>query len=155
MGSATAIAPLDHDPPRTAAGATFQVAGMTCASCVGRVEKAILAVPGVDSASVNLATERADVTFRDRADPLAVAQAIRNSGYAAGEETVELGVEGMTCASCVGRVEKALKATPGVLEASVNLATERATVRFPGRVRCDLGVLEAAVRGAKAIRRGA
>ncbi|HEX4742893.1 MAG TPA: heavy metal translocating P-type ATPase [Caulobacteraceae bacterium] len=131
----------------TGAGATFQVAGMTCASCVSRVEKAILGVPGVTSASVNLATERANVTFKDEVDPLAVAQAIRNSGYAAGEETIELGVEGMTCASCVGRVEKALKATPGVVEASVNLATERASVRSlagfagPGR-------LEAAVRGA-------
>jgi Cu+-exporting ATPase len=147
MGSATAIAPLDHDPPRTAAGATFQVAGMTCASCVGRVEKAILGVPSVATASVNLATERANVTFKDEADPLAVAQAIRNSGYAAGEETVELGVEGMTCASCVGRVEKALKATPGVIEATVNLATERATVRRLAGF-ADEGRLESAARGA-------
>ncbi|HEY1927216.1 MAG TPA: heavy metal translocating P-type ATPase [Caulobacteraceae bacterium] len=146
MGSATAIAPLDHDPQQ-AGGATFQVAGMTCASCVGRVEKAILGVPGVSSASVNLATERANVTFDDAADPLAVAQAIRNSGYAAGEETVELGVEGMTCASCVGRVEKALKATPGVIEATVNLATERATVRRLAGF-ADEGRLESAVRGA-------
>jgi heavy metal translocating P-type ATPase len=69
------------------------------------------------------------------------------TGYGAGEETIELGVEGMTCASCVGRVEKALKATPGVLEASVNLATERATVRRIAGFT-DQGSLESAVRGA-------
>lgn len=108
---------------------SLPVGGMTCASCVGRVERALKAVPGVQTAAVNLATERADITFTDQAAPLAAASAIKNAGYDVREETTELAIEEMTCASCVGRVEKALAQVPGVLEASVNLATERARVR--------------------------
>ena len=111
------------------------VGGMTCASCVGRVERAIRAVEGVDSASVNLATERAHVSFRpSAANALKMAEAIRDVGYEPAEETIDLKISGMTCASCVGRVERALKAVPGVIEASVNLASERASVRALGDV---------------------
>ncbi|MCA0368231.1 MAG: heavy metal translocating P-type ATPase [Proteobacteria bacterium] len=106
------------------------VLGMTCASCVGRVEKAIRAVPGVTEASVNLAAERAQVSLNADGSPGAVAAAIRAAGYEPLEEEVVYPVRDMSCASCVGRVEKALGAVPGVLSASVNLATERATVRF-------------------------
>lgn len=106
------------------------VLGMTCASCVGRVEKAIRAVPGVTEANVNLAAERAQVSLNADGSPGAVAAAIRAAGYEPLEEEVAYPVRDMTCASCVGRVEKALAAVPGVLSASVNLATERATVRF-------------------------
>ena len=106
------------------------VLGMTCASCVGRVEKAVRAVPGVTEASVNLAAERAHVVLDAGGSPAAVADAIRAAGYEPLEEEVVYPVREMTCASCVGRVEKALAAVPGVLSASVNLATERATVRF-------------------------
>ncbi|MFC0634626.1 heavy metal translocating P-type ATPase [Brevundimonas balnearis] len=105
------------------------VLGMTCASCVGRVEKAIRAAPGVRSATVNLAAERARVELDDVGSAAAVTQAIRSAGYEPIERIIELKIGGMTCASCVGRVERALKATPGVLDASINLATERATVR--------------------------
>lgn len=104
------------------------VLGMTCASCVGRVEKAIAAVPGVARAAVNLAAERAHVELGSEGRVTDVVAAIRKAGYEPLERQVELSVEGMTCASCVGRVERALKAAPGVLQASVNLATERATV---------------------------
>jgi Cu+-exporting ATPase len=103
------------------------VRGMNCASCVGRVEKAILAVPGVGAAAVNLATERARV---EGGDPAAIAAAIRNAGYEPLEQEVELEIEGMSCASCVGRAERALRQVPGVLEANVNLAAERASVRL-------------------------
>ncbi|MGH7021360.1 MAG: copper ion binding protein, partial [Brevundimonas sp.] len=106
------------------------ILGMTCASCVGRVEKAIRAVPGVAEANVNLAAERAQVSLNADGSPGAVAAAIRAAGYEPLEEEVAYPVRDMTCASCVGRVEKALAAVPGVLSASVNLATERATVRF-------------------------
>ncbi|KJK09664.1 MULTISPECIES: heavy metal translocating P-type ATPase [Pseudomonas] len=109
---------------------SLPVEGMTCASCVGRVERALNAVPGVHSATVNLATERADLTFTGVADPQAAVHAIERAGYSVPEQTLELSIEGMTCASCVGRVEKALKQVPGVLEATVNLATERAQVRY-------------------------
>ena len=102
------------------------VRGMSCASCVGRVEKAIRAVPGVRAAAVNLATERAHV---EGGDPAAIAAAIRGAGYEPAEQQVELAIEGLSCASCVGRVERALREAAGVLEAQVNLATERASVR--------------------------
>ncbi|CCM76875.1 heavy metal translocating P-type ATPase [Rhizobium mesoamericanum] len=125
----------------------FEVEGMSCASCVVRVEKAIKALPGVNSASVNLATERASVTFKDVVDPGSVLRAIEEAGYQVKVDTEEFGIEGMTCASCVARVEKVLKAVPGVIGASVNLATERVTVRVAaGAVQTQ--TLEAAVRNA-------
>ncbi|MFV8870645.1 heavy metal translocating P-type ATPase [Serratia fonticola] len=123
---------------------SLPVEGMTCASCVGRVERALKAVPGVQTATVNLATERADVTFSGVADPQAAVSAIESAGYAVREETTELAIEEMTCASCVGRVEKALTQLPGVLSASVNLATERARVRHLAGV-ISTADLEAAV----------
>lgn len=113
---------------------TFKIKGMTCASCVARVEKALKAVPGVASASLNLATERATV----RADPdtsfESIYQAVEKAGYEVQGETVSLSISGMTCASCVTRVEKALQNVPGVLMASVNLATEKATIKTIGDV---------------------
>ncbi|ACL71539.1 heavy metal translocating P-type ATPase [Thioalkalivibrio sulfidiphilus HL-EbGr7] len=104
------------------------VGGMSCASCVGRVEDAILKVPGVTGVNVNLATGRASVDLKD-GDPMAVVGAVEAAGYETVAEETTLRVEGMSCASCVGRVEQALKDLPGVLEASVNLATETARVR--------------------------
>lgn len=115
-------------PQTTLQPIDIPVLGMTCASCVGRVEKAIAAVPGVATASVNLAAERAHVVFTSEGNTQAVVEAIRKAGYEPLERTLELKIEGMTCASCVGRVERALRAAPGVLQAQVNLATERATV---------------------------
>ena len=126
---------------------SLPVEGMTCASCVGRVERALKAVPGVQTATVNLATERADITFGDPADPQAAVGAIESAGYAVREETTELGIEDMTCASCVGRVEKALRQIPGVIEANVNLATERARVRHSAGL-VTTAMLEAAVEQA-------
>ncbi|AYM61983.1 copper-translocating P-type ATPase [Agrobacterium fabrum] len=128
--------------------ASHQIAidGMTCASCVGRVEKAIARVPGVLKASVNLATERADIAFSGPPDVPAVIAAVRHAGYGVEEKTVELDIEGMTCASCVGRVEKALKAVSGVSDASVNLATERATIRVAGNAASAATLAEAIKR---------
>ena len=136
---------------------TLPVTGMTCASCVRRIEKALARVDGVQDASVNLATERAKVTYD--ADAVTLDQmkaAVEKAGYGVRELPVEaapspataqptialepargsapgtlmLPVEGMTCASCVTRIEKALKKVPGVQEANVNLATEQARVVF-------------------------
>ena len=136
----SAAVPADRGPVRQIA-----IEGMTCASCVGRVERAIRVVPRVASASVNLASERAEVVFAGPENTRAVIEAIASAGYAVPDQRVDLAVEGMTCASCVGRVEKALKAVPGVAEASVNLATERATVRF-AHGTIDVSALQAAVR---------
>ncbi|MBQ0438249.1 heavy metal translocating P-type ATPase [Providencia rettgeri] len=113
---------------------SLPVEGMTCASCVGRVEKALKAVTNIDTAVVNLATERADITFKGDVDPDVAIRAIESSGYKVREETTELAIEEMTCASCVGRVEKALLQIPGVIEANVNLATERARIRHLSEV---------------------
>jgi len=106
----------------------FPVEGMTCASCVARVEKALTRVPGVQSASVNLASEGAAVQARAGVSATALVQAVADAGYAVTRDEVVLAIDGMTCASCVGRVEKALQHVPGVLSASVNVATEQATV---------------------------
>ncbi|MCH1986006.1 Cu(2+)-exporting ATPase [Pseudomonas aeruginosa] len=125
-----------------AAAISLPIEGMTCASCVGRVEAALAKVPGVDSVSVNLATERADIRLAGPVDRIALIQAVEKVGYDVPAGTVELAVEGMTCASCVGRVEKALKAVPGVTEATVNLATERATVRGVAAVADLIAAIE-------------
>jgi Cu+-exporting ATPase len=111
---------------------SFKVEGMTCASCVARVEKALKAVPGVTGATVNLATEKATVHANPTLDFAALSAAVEKAGYDVPGETVSLSISGMTCASCVGRVEKALKKVPGVTEASVNLATEKAQVTMVG-----------------------
>jgi Cu+-exporting ATPase len=108
-------------------GLRFPVLGMTCASCAGRVERALRALPGVEAVAVNVATELADVRGPSL-DAAALAAAVTGAGYSAASTALSLDIAGMTCASCVGRVERALRAVPGVVEASVNLATERASV---------------------------
>ncbi len=94
MVSVTAL--RREDEIRSGADGTLSVRieGMTCASCVGRVEKALKALPGVERASVNLATEHAEVTFSGAPDPAAVARAIEDVGYGVGDETTELAIEG-------------------------------------------------------------
>ncbi|MBI1220714.1 MAG: heavy metal translocating P-type ATPase [Rhodobacteraceae bacterium] len=108
--------------------ATLEVEGMTCASCAGRVERAVKAVPGVSGASVNLAMKTLHADFSGASDPSALATAIRKAGYDVGAADTALSIEGMTCASCVARIERALKAWPGVTGAEVNLATGGAVV---------------------------
>jgi Au+-exporting ATPase len=116
------------DRPPLHGSVRLPVEGMSCASCVGRIEKALKAVPGVQEANVNLATETAEVRVAAPADYRALVGAIERAGYAVPVSTTELAIEGMTCASCVGRVERALHTVPGVTAARVNLATERAVV---------------------------
>ena len=113
-----------------AAGQTLvlPIEGMSCASCVRRVEMGLAKVPGVAQVAVNLATEKATVTLAEPVPPEQLVQAVQKLGYEVPQSTVVLQVDDMSCASCVGRVERALKAVPGVASASVNLATERATV---------------------------
>src|SRR5262245_21917195 len=96
------------------AAVSLPIEGMTCASCVQRVEKALQRVPGVRAASVNLATESAAVETAGPVGADALADAVRGAGYAVPQETVALAIAGMTCASCVGRVERALLRVPGV-----------------------------------------
>jgi Cu+-exporting ATPase len=124
------------------------ITGMTCASCVARNEKALRKVEGVDDASVNFATEKATIAF----DPEVVSadklvHAVEAAGYGVVTAQETLPIPGMTCASCVSRVERALRKPPGVLKADVNLATEKATVTYlPGQASRD--DLVAAVKAA-------
>ncbi|WP_456374354.1 heavy metal translocating P-type ATPase [Thiolapillus sp.] len=113
---------------------TILVDDMTCASCVGRVEKAILSTPGVEQAAVDLVNQNAMVTG---GDPQAVVAAIIDQGYPARlaeaatgvDDRYELTIEDMTCSSCVATVERAIAAVPGVREVSVNLVEKRALVQ--------------------------
>ncbi len=117
------------DMNKTTRRLTVPVRGMTCAACVSTVEKALRSVPGVVEASVNLATEEASVQAgTEEGLAAAIAKGLEEAGYGLGTEEVSFSIEGMTCAACVGSVESALRGAPGVTKASVNLATERATV---------------------------
>ncbi|EGP54507.1 heavy metal translocating P-type ATPase [Agrobacterium tumefaciens F2] len=131
---------------------------MTCASCVGRVERALKAVPGVADAVVNLATEKASITTNAPVDRATLVKAIEDVGYEVSESpaaqaaaSLEVAIEGMTCASCVGRVEKALKAVPGVTSAVVNLATEKATIQGTADTAAVIAAIENAGYDAKVI----
>ena len=143
-------APLPTAPlttPLTATAALtewrFPVEGMSCASCVARVEKALTATPGVTAASVNFATEEASVQASDSVTMAALKAAVDKAGYTVGAQTLRLGIGDMTCASCVSRVEKALKQVPGVLSAEVNLATETAEVKTTGGAGALAGLIAA------------
>ena len=139
---------------------TFKVGGMTCAACVARVERVMKKVPGIEEVSVNLATEKAKVQVQADADVPAITTALTTAVGKAGFELIapetsasgttvsdsdalSLDVEGMTCASCVLRVEKALRKVPGVQDVSVNLATNKAVIKSHDHI--DAGNLIAAV----------
>ena len=129
-------------------GIELPIDGMTCASCVSRVEKALAKVPGVQRASVNLATESASVAASHQVDLATLRGAVEKAGYSVREQQASLSIEGMTCASCVARVEKALRKLPEVASAEVNLATEKAEVKFVGRADEVIPRLVAAVEKA-------
>lgn len=128
------------------------VEGMTCASCVRRVEKAVAAVPGVEESAVNFATETLSVTPGAGFSAEALLEAIDKAGYEAKAETLVLEVEDMTCASCVSRVEKALKTVPAVETASVNLATGEAVVKVLGGVSAVPALAAAVAKAGYAVR---
>ncbi|KNY20980.1 heavy metal translocating P-type ATPase [Methylobacterium sp. ARG-1] len=122
-------APIGTAPVPEHVSLSFPVEGMSCASCVGRVERALKALPGVRDVAVNLATHRASLVLDGGARPADAAAALAEAGYPVPETQSVIAVEGMTCASCVGRVERALAAVPGVSGASVNLVTGQAAIR--------------------------
>lgn len=114
----------------------MNITGMTCAACVARIEKQLSKVPGVRQTSVNLASEKAMVTFDPNlANPQALIDTVRKTGYGVANEKVDFAITGMTCAACAARIEKQLTKVPGVAHVSVNLASEKATVEYvPGIV---------------------
>lgn len=122
---------------------TLSIEGMTCASCVGRVEKALAGLDGVSEVAVNLASETARLSLDDPSRLTDATQTLASLGYPARTSKVTLNIASMSCGSCVGRVDKALADVPGVLSVSANLAAETATVEyFEGAV--SLGDLMAA-----------
>ncbi|GAB4324868.1 MAG: heavy metal translocating P-type ATPase [Promethearchaeota archaeon] len=135
----------------------LNIKGMHCASCAQTITRSLASTPGVRDAVVNFASEKAYVEF----DPEVVAKrdlvkAVRDTGYDAELETekVTVRIGGMTCASCAQTVEKALRKTPGVLDASVNLATEKALVVFdPEEVTYDTIAEAIAATGYRALGR--
>jgi Au+-exporting ATPase len=143
--------PSTNGARASSATISLPIEGMTCASCVGRVEAALAKVQGVGSVAVNLATERAEIRPAGPIDRRSLIQAVEKVGYEVPSANTELAIDGMTCASCVGRVERALKAVPGVSEANVNLATERATVRSTSSVDALIAAIEKAGYGAREI----
>jgi P-type Cu+ transporter len=150
-------------PPPTLPVLNLPVSGMSCASCVGRVEKALRAVPAVRSVSVNLATEMASVEADSGVDTNALVQAVQRAGYDIRPQQLTLDISGMSCASCVGRVERILKKIPGVTQVAVNLATEKASISSISNVsastliaaveRAGYGASEAAEASARPIAR--
>ena len=120
--------------------ANLIISGMTCASCVSTIEKGLDKVDGVQSAAVNLMTEKATVRYDPTiTDVDTLIQAVKNVGYGAkdrsslaenGLKTIDLGISGITCASCVNTIETALDKQKGVINVVVNLATEKARVTF-------------------------
>jgi Cu+-exporting ATPase len=107
------------------------ITGMSCASCAAKIEKGLSNLEGVSKATVNFASEKATIVFHpDQTDLSHLIEKVKDLGYGTKVEKVLLPIQGMTCASCVNKVEKALNSLKGVVHASVNFATERASVEY-------------------------
>jgi Cu+-exporting ATPase len=134
------------NPPPTRQVIELPISGMTCAACSTRLEKNLNRLEGV-SANVNLATEKARVEFDPAlADPAAIAEQVRKTGFSVPAQTLDLAISGMTCAACSTRLERVLNQVPGV-EARVNLATEKARLRYtPGLARRPTTLVAAVAR---------
>lgn len=118
---------------------------MTCASCAGIVEGAIKELPGVKEAAVNLATEKARVVYDPAlVNPERIKSAVQEAGYDLAIDQITIGIKGMVCASCASVIEESLMALDGVFSATVNLATEKATVRY-NREQVTVEALKAAI----------
>lgn len=134
---------------------SLPVEGMNCASCVGRVEKALSQVSGIEAVSVNLVTGQAQF---EKSNGLALGEAIaaiEKAGYKVPAETSQFDVQGMTCATCVGRVEAAVQELAHVVEVKANLATERITVVGHAEPAAVVAAVEKAGYGASLVKQGA
>lgn len=128
-----------HNLGLKAAHITLPVEGMTCASCSARIERQLAKLDGVDHAAVNLAAETADIQFDStKVSAEDVKRAIEKTGFTVPARTIELNIEGMTCASCVSRVEKGISKVSGVNAVSVNLANETAQVKVNAASAAEL-----------------
>ncbi len=121
-------------PPAASKKIDFLVTGMTCSACAARLEKALSKRPGIHEANVNFALERANVSFDPKEiSVIGIAEAVQKTGFDIPKQSFSFGVDGMTCTACSTRLEKALHRVPGVLDANVNFALERAEVKGVGK----------------------
>jgi Cu+-exporting ATPase len=121
----------DADSEKVLARIDLPITGMSCASCAAKIEKGLSNLEGVSKATVNFASEKATVVFHPSQTDLShLIEKVKDLGYGAKVEKVLLPIQGMTCASCVNKVEKTLNSLKGVVHASVNFATERASVEY-------------------------
>jgi Cu+-exporting ATPase len=115
--------------------ARIHITGMTCTTCAATVEKGLADIPGVEQAKVNFTSEEASVAYdAGKVDLARITDAIAQLGYGTANKKSIFPVGGMTCASCVGHVEEALREVPGVISANVNLASEKATVEYTDNI---------------------
>lgn len=127
---------------------SFRITGMTCATCAARVEKALSEAPGVSSASVNLASEKATVAYNPSVtSEEALVSAVANAGYGVATAEITLDLIGMTCVNCAQTIESTLRSVDGVVSAGVNFAAEKAIIRYNPEVT-TVARLKKAVAGA-------
>ena len=111
--------------------ASIHIIGMTCTTCAATIEKGLSETPGVEQVNVNFASEQASIKYDPtKVDLVKIKDTVSQLGYGVATRKSIFPVVGMTCASCVARVEEALSSVPGVVSASVNLASEKATVEY-------------------------
>ena len=124
---------------------TYNIEGMTCASCAQTVEKAVNKLESVAEANVNLATEKLTVSFNDDFSEEEVIKAVGNAGYQVvlQGEHLQYDIDGMTCASCSQTIEKVINKLEGVKTASVNLATEKMVVDFDPGILTSTDIMDA------------
>ena len=121
----------DKTSSRRSDKVSIHITGMTCTTCAATIEKGLTETPGVEQASVNFAAEKASIKYDPaKVDLAKIKNTVSQLGYGVATRKSIFPVSGMTCASCVARVEKTLSSVPGVISASVNLASEKATVEY-------------------------
>jgi len=121
----------DKTNSKKADKASIHITGMTCATCAATIRKGLAKAPGVEQADVNFASEKASIKYDPtKVDLASIKDTVSQLGYGVATKKSIFPVGGMTCASCVARVEEALSSVPGVISASVNLASEKATVEY-------------------------
>ena len=126
---------MEKSGSKKSAKTRIHITGMTCTTCAGTIEKGLAETPGVERANVNFASEEAYIEYDPaRVDQAKLRDTVSQLGYGIATRKSIFPVGGMTCASCVARVEKALSGIPGVVSATVNLASEKATVEYTGEV---------------------
>ncbi|GAI00054.1 unnamed protein product, partial [marine sediment metagenome] len=121
----------EKSSPKKSKKAHIHITGMICTTCAATIEKGLAETPGLEQANVSFASEKASIEYDPtKVDLARIKHTISQIGYGVATKKSIFSVSGMTCASCVTRVEQALSSVPGVISANVNLASEKATVEY-------------------------